>query len=240
MDFLGRQGSAVEELLQARHEFLGSARIQKSDVGERLFPVLQQTRDLLGIGQRCNRRAPWRIACGRRPFSLSPSPQGFAPFVRNNLHRAGQVERTKAWIGRDAQRHMAPIDIVVGHAKALRPEEKRHPLRSGLRQGWQMLPGGSGGRTKVARHHGRGAQVGHALECLVQGLHDAGVVQHVQGPTGTLDGFLTAQHIGPARSHQHQVIKPHDLHGPCHTTDVTGMAGLDQDEAGAGHGHRHR
>jgi myo-inositol-1(or 4)-monophosphatase len=41
--------------------------------------------------------------------------------------------------------------------------------------------------------------VGHAIQRLVQRLHDARLVQHIQGTAGTLDRLLAAQHIGPAR-----------------------------------------
>ena len=46
MDFFGAEVGTIEQLIQARHELFGGLGVQKSDVGERLFPVLQQTRDL--------------------------------------------------------------------------------------------------------------------------------------------------------------------------------------------------
>ena len=72
----------------------------------------------------------------------------------------------------------------------------------------------------------------HALQGLVQGVDHAGLGQHVQGPTGPLDGFFLAQHIGPTRAHQHQVVKAHDPHGPGRGAHIASVAGLDQDESG--------
>ena len=50
VDFLLTQLSAVEQLLQARHQFFGSRRVQKTDRGQSLLPVPQHARHLLGIG----------------------------------------------------------------------------------------------------------------------------------------------------------------------------------------------
>jgi hypothetical protein len=74
--------------------------------------------------------------------------------------------------------------------------------------------------------------VAHAIERFVQRGHDAGVFQHIEGTAGALDGFLAPQHVGPARRHQHQVVKTHGFHGAGGGAHIAGVAGLDQDENG--------
>ena len=88
------------------------------------------------------------------------------------------------------------------------------------------------GRAEVARRHGRGAQVGDAVQRFVQRGDDARVVQHVVRAAGALDGFFLAQHVGPARVDQHQLVKAHDLERARRRAHVAGMAGLNQDESG--------
>ena len=95
-----------------------------------------------------------------------------------------------------------------------------------------MLTRTASGWPEVAWRHRRGAQVGHAVQRFIQGVNDAGAVQHVQGSTGTLDGFLPPQHIGPARGDQHHIGKPHGFHGAAGSAHVAGVAGVDEDEAG--------
>jgi hypothetical protein len=74
--------------------------------------------------------------------------------------------------------------------------------------------------------------VGHAVHRLVQRGDDAGVFEHVERAAGPLDGFLAVQHIGPARRHQHQVVKTHGFHGAGGGAHIAGVAGIDQDESG--------
>ena len=93
-----------------------------------------------------------------------------------------------------------------------------------------MRTGRHGGRTKVARRHGGGTQMGHALQCLVQCGNNAGVFEHIQRSAGALDGLFTVEHIGPARRHQYQVIKTHGLHGPGRSPYIASVAGVDQNK----------
>lgn len=51
-----------------------------------------------------------------------------APVIGNDLNRRGQIERAKLRIGRNGQRHIAAIHIVVAHAKALAAKQKGHTL----------------------------------------------------------------------------------------------------------------
>ena len=95
-----------------------------------------------------------------------------------------------------------------------------------------MLTRRARGRAEVARRHGRGAQVAQAIECLIQRLHDAAVLEHIERPARALDGFLLAQHVGPARSDQHEFVEPHGLDRPRSRAHVACMAGIDEDEAG--------
>jgi hypothetical protein len=85
--------------------------------------------------------------------------------------------------------------------------------------------------TEVTRCHGRGAQVADTVQRLVQRVHHACLGQHIVGTTGALDGLFTLQHIRPAGSDQHQVVKAHGLHGAGRGPDVTGVTGLYEDEA---------
>ena len=95
-----------------------------------------------------------------------------------------------------------------------------------------MGTGRGRGRAKVARRHGGGAQVADAVQGLVQRVHDARVVQHIQGAAGALDGFLAPQHVGPAGRHQHQIVETHGFHGAGGGTHIAGVAGVDQDKTG--------
>lgn len=88
----------------------------------------------------------------------------------------------------------------------------------------------AGGRAKVTRCHGGGAQVGHTVQGLVERVHNTGLGQHVVGATGALDGFFAPQHIGPTGGDQHQFVKTHDFHGPRRRAHVAGVAGFNQDK----------
>ena len=95
-----------------------------------------------------------------------------------------------------------------------------------------MLTRTASGWPEVAWRHRRGAQVGHAVQRFVQGFHNAGVVQHVQGATGTLNRLLPPQHIRPARGDQYHVGEPHGFHSAGGCAYVAGVAGVNEDEAG--------
>ena len=95
------------------------------------------------------------------------------------------------------------------------------------------------GRSKVAWRHGSGAQVLHAIERFIEGIDDARIRQYIERAAGSLDGFLAAQHVGPTRRDQHQIVKPHRFHGPRSGAHVAGMAGLDEYKTGA-NGHKRR
>ena len=101
----------------------------------------------------------------------------------------------------------------------------------------KVLSGGARGWPKISWCHGSGAQVGNAVERLLQGVHNSGFVQHVIGTTGSLDGFFLAQHIGITGGHQHHVIKAHDLQGTGSRAHVAGVAGFNQDKSGSHRGH---
>ena len=79
----------------------------------------------------------------------------------------------------------------------------------------------------------------HAIEGFIQGIDNAGISQHVERAAGSLDGFLAAQHVGPARGDQHQIVKTHGFHGPRGGAYIAGMAGLDEYKTGA-NGHKRR
>ena len=85
----------------------------------------------------------------------------------------------------------------------------------------------------------RGAVVNVYAERLVQRRHNARLLQHIERTAGALDGFFLAQHIGPARRHQHQVVKTHDFHGAGGGAHIASMAGVDQDKTGL-HGRAER
>jgi hypothetical protein len=72
--------------------------------------------------------------------------------------------------------------------------------------------------------------MGHAVQRFIQRLDNAAFVQHVQRTAGALYGFFPAQHIGPARCHQHQVIKTHGFHSAGGGPDIARVAGVDQYE----------
>ena len=59
------------------------------------------------------------------------------------------------------------------------------------------------GRAKIARRHGRGAQVGDTIQRLIQRGDDAALLQHIIRAAGALYGFFAPQHIRPARGDQH-------------------------------------
>ena len=218
---------AVGQLVQPRHQLLGRSRVQVVQCHQGLAPVFQHARHLARIGWPRNR-------CGG--FDTIGT-QRHAPLIRHDLDRRAQVQRAERGVGRDAQRRMAAVDVLVGHAEAFGAEQEGHagwPLRHvGRHQALQILPRRMRGRTEVAWRHGSGAQVVHAVQRLVQRLDDARVLQHVQRAAGPLDGLLPAQHVGPARGDQHQFVEAHDLHGARSGTHVAGVAGTDQDEAGA-------
>ena len=92
------------------------------------------------------------------------------------------------------------------------------------------------GRTKIARRHGRGAQVGDAIQRLVQRSDDATLLQHIIRATGALDGFFAPQHIRPARGDQYQIVKAHDLERTRGRADIARVRGFDQDKARGTHG----
>jgi len=91
-------------------------------------------------------------------------------------------------IGRDRQCHMAAVNIFVFHAKALRAEQEGHTLLgcTGLRQFGKVFTRRTGGWAKIARRHGRGAQVRHAVERLVQGIDHPRLGQHIVGAAGAI------------------------------------------------------
>jgi hypothetical protein len=69
-------------------------------------------------------------------------------------------------------------------------------------------------------------------------LDNAGFLQHIMSATGALLGLFSPQHIVKAGLNQDQVIKPHDLHGPCHPAHIACMAGLNQNKTGFHEGKR--
>jgi len=164
--------------------------------------------------------------------------QSQPPLVGDQLHCGGQVERTVAGRGRDAQAGVAAIDVGVAQAVALGAKNKRHPVRRGGRRGplrlhpsAQMLARGQSGRAKVARRHGGGAQVRDAAQGLVERGAQPRRRQHVGGAAGALQRLGALQHIGPARPHQHQIGKTHHLERTRHRPHIASVAGLDQNKA---------
>ena len=95
-----------------------------------------------------------------------------------------------------------------------------------------MLSRCARGWAKITRRHRCGAQMRHAIQRFVQSFHDAGIVQHIQRTTGTLNRLFASQHIRPARCHQHHVAKAHGFHRPRRCAHVAGVAGVDENEAG--------
>ena len=223
MDFFRAQISAVEQLVQTWHELFGRGGVQKANVGQRLFKVCQHARDLLGI----------RLIGGCHGVLHRESAQSHTPVVSNDLNGRTQIERAKLRIRGNRQRHMATVNVFVFHAKALRAKQKCHALlgRTGFRQLGKVLARRTCGWTKIARRHGGSAQVGHAIQRFVQCVDHPGLGQHIIGPAGPLNGFFFAQHIGPSRCHQHQLVKTHDLQGTGSSAHVASMAGLYQDKS---------
>jgi len=98
-------------------------------------------------------------------------------------------------------------------------------------QTFKVGPRRGGGRAKIAWRHGRGTQVGHAIERFVQGVDNAAFFQNVQRATAALDGFFAPQDIRPARRNQHQIIESHGFHGPCDRADIACVTGLEENKA---------
>jgi len=226
MNLLLAGTGTVEKLVQPGHKLARSLGIEETDIAQRLLPVRHQGGHLGGIGRR---RALRR---GR----LNPIAQMQSPLISNQLHRSGQVERPVGASGGYGQADMAPVHIVVAHAVSLGSKQERHARRLGLGVGSQpaeMVAGASGGRPKITRRHSRGADMVDALEGLFEAIDHPRALKHISGAAGSLNGFRPAQNIRPARGHQNQIDKVHDLHGPCHRTHIAGMTGIDQNKTGA-------
>ena len=118
---------------------------------------------------------------------------------------------------------LASFGYVLGFIAAAwsRSATARRPAATA--RGIAVSGGGEVGQTALGLGHGQG---------LVQRGDDACVVQHIQGAAGALDGFLAPQHVGPAWSDQHQVVKPHGFHGTGGGAHIAGVAGVDQDKTG--------
>ena len=132
---------------------------------------------------------------------------------------------------------MAAVDLFVLHAITFAAKHQAYAAQGGghivrLRgQLRQVRARGGGGRAKVTRRHGAGAQVVDALHGFFPRLHDAGLVQHVGRAAGAFLCFGAVQHVVPTGLHQHQVVKAHNLHGARYSAYVAGMAGVQQNES---------
>ena len=95
---------------------------------------------------------------GRHRVLHRKATQSDPPVVGDDLNGRAQIERAELWIGGDRQRHMAAVNVLVFHAKALGAEQEGHALIrcTGPGQLGKMLSGRTGGWAKVARGHGRG------------------------------------------------------------------------------------
>ena len=221
MNFLPRQLRPVGQLVQPWHQLLGCRRIQKTHVNQRRLPMLEHALDRNSIGQWRLRGTTWRRESAKR----------HPPLIGNELYRCTQIERAKSWVGRDAQGHMTLVHILVSHAKPLGTEQQAH--RMGLpRNRLKMKARRDGRRTEVAWRHGSSTKVIDTVKRFLKRVNNARLGQNIQRPTGPLDRLFTPQHIGPARRHQHHIVKTHDLHGPRCSTDIAGMAGIDQNKTG--------
>ena len=89
-------------------------------------------------------------------------------------------------------------------------------------------------RAEVARRHRRGADVGRRRPAPRPAWRRCARRASTSiAPLATLIASVALQHVGAARRDQHQVGEAHHLHRARRGADVAGMAGADQDEAGA-------
>ena len=126
MDLFLRRLGTIEQLVQSWHELLGRGGVQEADIDQRPLPMREHAGHLRGVGLLAmHGDVLYREAAKRQ-----------APFIRNHLHCRREVERTKVRHRRDGERHMAAVDIVVGHAEALAAKEEgdARVLRKDLRK----------------------------------------------------------------------------------------------------------
>ena len=109
VDFFLAQVSAVRQRVQAGHEFFGGCGVKVANVHQGLLPVRQQATYGACVGHRG----------GLGSTRYCKAAQCLPPFVGDQLHGAGQVERAKLRVSRNAERRVAAVHVVVGHAKAL-------------------------------------------------------------------------------------------------------------------------
>ena len=102
-----------------------------------------------------------------------------------------------------------------------------------LRQSGHVLSRRASWGPKVAGNHGGGTQVGHALQGVVQVGHHSGVFKHIKRTTGSLNRLIAMKHIGKPGVDQHQILKPHHLHGPRCAPNVARMGGVNQNKSRA-------
>ncbi len=123
VDVLFRQVGAVEQLVQAGHQFFRCSRVQKAHVHQRLLPMRQHALQRLGAGGAHRCRTRWR---------QGKPTQRLAPLVGNELHSRRQVERPEIGPRGDVQAHMAAVHVFVAHAKPFAAKKERHAQWLGI------------------------------------------------------------------------------------------------------------
>ncbi len=190
-----------------------------------LAPMVEQSLHRLRVGH-------GRCGGARRHVEAA---KGLAPLVGDQLNRLRQVERGVAGCGGDREALVAAVDIVVGKAEALAAEDEgdvRHCRQWRAHQCGEMLARRRGGWTEIARRHRSGADMRDALKRIGQRRHHARAVQHVGRAAGHRQRLVVAQDVVVARRYQQQFLEAHDLDRARGGSDVAGVAGVDEDEAG--------
>ncbi len=235
MDLFARHCCSVEKCIETRHQLFRRGGIQKLQCHQCLLQMGQHATDLNSVGLPVWCWQTRRFACILSDFKAAQSQ---SPLVGNHLQCSADIERAETWIARDTQRDVAAVNIFIAHAKTFRPKQKGNSLpavpqrdRVTFHQLGKVLTWRPGGWAEIARRHGSCAQVRHSFKPLVQGFHNARLVQHVECTAGPLNGLFPAQHVGPPRSNEHQIIKTHGLHGAGRGAHIAGMAGVQKDES---------
>ena len=166
----------------------------------------------------------------RRALAHVEAAERLPPFVGHHLHGLGQVERAIArdWWGCSSTRgsgtHRRWTCRNARH-RTRTPPPCPSPASAGRR-----ARGANAGGPKSRGVIAVAQDELHALECLVEALHDAGARQHVIAPLAMASDCGCCNTSGPRGATSTRSWKAHHLDRTGRRAHVAGMAGASTDE----------